>query len=61
MGDTFVQNHRDVAAEGLLDLNHALWGKEMIRAIEMRLKANPFFLELSHSTEAEDLVAAAVR
>src|SRR4029450_3411781 len=43
VGDTFVQHHRDVASEGLLNLSDVLWGKEMIRAVQMRLKANPLF------------------
>src|SRR5262245_21126154 len=61
VGDTFVQHHRDVASQSLLNLNDALWGKEMIGAIEMRLKPNPLLRKFSHCSQAEDLITPAVR
>src|SRR5262249_27606656 len=50
-----------VASQGRLDVNDALWGKEMVGTIEMRLKANPLLRQFAHCSQAEDLVAPAVR
>ena len=45
VGGAFVQRHRDVGAEEMLDLDRALWRQQMPAAVEMRTKLDPFLVD----------------
>src|ERR1017187_8121074 len=60
IGGAFVELHLDVATERVLDLHRALWGKEMLGAIEMRPEGDSLLLDAAQLAEAENLESPAV-
>ncbi len=60
IGEAFVEDHHDVAAEGELDVDGA-FGSEHVRvAIEMRAEEDAFFGDFAEGIEAEDLETAGI-
>ena len=60
MGNALVKHHRDVAAQGFLNLHRLFRCQQMGRAIDMRLKARTILGDLAHGAETENLITAAV-
>src|SRR5579859_2071042 len=56
----FIESHNDVAAEGNLNFNGALRGKQVRGAIEMRAEIDAVFADFAQFIQAEDLKAARV-
>ena len=57
---TFIENHRDIRPQRLLDLDGRLRGYMVEGAIQMRLKRHAVFRHFAQGREAEDLIAATV-
>src|SRR2546427_405832 len=60
MAKTFIENHRDIRPQRLLDLDGRLRGYMVEGAIQMRLKRHAVFRHFAQGREAEDLIAATV-
>src|SRR3954467_14965140 len=60
-GRTFVDHHRDVAAEIPLNSHHLFWPEEQFRAVEMGWKRYAVVADVAQFRQRENLKAAAVR
>src|SRR6185295_12148138 len=60
IGCAFVEHHNNVRAERSLNLHRSLRREDVARAVQVRLKLDAFFAQLSQVAEAEDLIAAAI-
>src|SRR5918996_1628336 len=60
MRNTFIERHRDIATERLLNFHHYLRCKQMRRTIEVRLKMHARVRNLSHPCQAKNLISTAV-
>ena len=60
VGSAFVEGHHDVGAEGQLDVDGALRGEQVPRAVHVGLEGHAILGNARQIAQAEDLEAAAV-
>ena len=61
IGDAFIESHSDIAPQILLRMNGNLRREELLRSIEEGTEVHALLCDLAHSSQREDLKAAAVR